>query len=135
MIRRPPRSTLFPYTTLFRSARRLRAERGRDPRLRRGAPPLPPGDPRADRLPAAAVRTLPDPLGRREPQLRRRGLRAGAVRTAPVQDPGARTGRSDRAPQEAGAGHLRWHATPPGAGRHAPARTRVDLPRRADRRD
>src|SRR5258708_29817944 len=29
MIRRPPRSTLFPYTTLFRSAlRRLREERG-----------------------------------------------------------------------------------------------------------
>src|SRR3712207_7068521 len=25
MIRRPPRSTLFPYTTLFRSKRRLRA--------------------------------------------------------------------------------------------------------------
>src|SRR3712207_8180382 len=32
MIRRPPRSTLFPYTTLFRSdGRRERAER--DPRL------------------------------------------------------------------------------------------------------
>src|SRR2546430_9819412 len=37
MIRRPPRSTLFPYTTLFRSARsqrssggRARAERGGD---------------------------------------------------------------------------------------------------------
>src|SRR4051812_49690267 len=29
MIRRPPRSTLFPYTTLFRSARRPR-ERDRD---------------------------------------------------------------------------------------------------------
>src|SRR2546422_3776253 len=31
MIRRPPRSTLFPYTTLFRSraAPRLRVERGR----------------------------------------------------------------------------------------------------------
>src|SRR3712207_7051566 len=34
MIRRPPRSTLFPYTTLFRSgggpsARSLRADRGR----------------------------------------------------------------------------------------------------------
>src|SRR3712207_7159653 len=30
MIRRPPRSTLFPYTTLFRSAlRRLLAEDGR----------------------------------------------------------------------------------------------------------
>src|SRR2546427_4944685 len=25
MIRRPPRSTLFPYTTLFRSARRVRS--------------------------------------------------------------------------------------------------------------
>src|SRR5258708_27630102 len=36
MIRRPPRSTLFPYTTLFRSVRRLRGPhpghrlRGRD---------------------------------------------------------------------------------------------------------
>src|SRR2546429_6856546 len=30
MIRRPPRSTLFPYTTLFRSCRRnLRAHEGR----------------------------------------------------------------------------------------------------------
>src|SRR2546430_13373247 len=28
MIRRPPRSTLFPYTTLFRSARRDRARPG-----------------------------------------------------------------------------------------------------------
>src|SRR2546426_7753968 len=27
MIRRPPRSTLFPYTTLFRSPRRLAGER------------------------------------------------------------------------------------------------------------
>src|SRR5437016_10643233 len=26
MIRRPPRSTLFPYTTLFRSSRELRAK-------------------------------------------------------------------------------------------------------------
>src|SRR2546430_11842703 len=34
MIRRPPRSTLFPYTTLFRSlpaARRARSERGQHP--------------------------------------------------------------------------------------------------------
>src|SRR2546429_6870988 len=29
MIRRPPRSTLFPYTTLFRSLRRHRAGAGR----------------------------------------------------------------------------------------------------------
>src|SRR5260370_14988519 len=38
MIRRPPRSTLFPYTTLFRSARRghaLRTQRPRPP------PPFP----------------------------------------------------------------------------------------------
>src|SRR2546422_11057433 len=37
MIRRPPRSTLFPYTTLFRSdaagpARELAGERGHEPR-------------------------------------------------------------------------------------------------------
>src|SRR2546422_2021904 len=44
MIRRPPRSTLFPYTTLFRSrtrARRLQTSsrcRGRRQRLERSAP-------------------------------------------------------------------------------------------------
>src|SRR2546430_7190421 len=42
MIRRPPRSTLFPYTTLFRSARQLRQPRaieidGPDLLLARGA--------------------------------------------------------------------------------------------------
>src|SRR3712207_7803892 len=61
MIRRPPRSTLFPYTTLFRSSRRTteqrrpgryggrshrrryrRIRRGR-PRRRRRADPRPPG--------------------------------------------------------------------------------------------
>src|SRR2546426_6789463 len=31
MIRRPPRSTLFPYTTLFRSSRSGRRWRGRTP--------------------------------------------------------------------------------------------------------
>src|SRR6266513_4506780 len=42
MIRRPPRSTLFPYTTLFRS----------------GAPrPAPPGSPRPDRPAAAGPRS------------------------------------------------------------------------------
>src|SRR2546423_8344864 len=60
MIRRPPRSTLFPYTTLFRSAavsrvpgedlrvrsrRRDRAVRGR--RIRRAARPHAPQDPPA----------------------------------------------------------------------------------------
>src|SRR2546422_8160310 len=54
MIRRPPRSTLFPYTTLFRSdaagpARELAGERGHEPRAearadlrakRHASPPL-----------------------------------------------------------------------------------------------
>src|SRR5687768_18159773 len=35
MIRRPPRSTLFPYTTLFRSA----LAPGLDPQLEAGRPP------------------------------------------------------------------------------------------------
>src|SRR2546429_6509242 len=42
MIRRPPRSTLFPYTTLFRSGVRQRVEHGQRPRLldrMRGAEP------------------------------------------------------------------------------------------------
>src|SRR5258706_11611217 len=34
MIRRPPRSTLFPYTTLFRSGRRRELRRQRDYRIR-----------------------------------------------------------------------------------------------------
>src|SRR3990172_2132315 len=41
MIRRPPRSTLFPYTTLFRSSRnRLYASSLRDPGCSRTAPGL-----------------------------------------------------------------------------------------------
>src|SRR5438874_6893174 len=50
MIRRPPRSTLFPYTTLFRSVLELRSaeERGdevrRDPDRLRAALRAPPGD-------------------------------------------------------------------------------------------
>src|SRR2546426_5040277 len=35
MIRRPPRSTLFPYTTLFRSVQTERAERVREERVYR----------------------------------------------------------------------------------------------------
>src|SRR2546421_2603772 len=34
MIRRPPRSTLFPYTTLFRSALERTGQKGRCPVLR-----------------------------------------------------------------------------------------------------
>src|SRR6266480_5754808 len=38
MIRRPPRSTLFPYTTLFRSRSPCRPPPGLDTRLRRHRP-------------------------------------------------------------------------------------------------
>src|SRR2546427_11978901 len=68
MIRRPPRSTLFPYTTLFRSARRLPAsvwQVGGPRRVRRGFLEHPYRDPlhrrRADGERRSRVR--PDPLG------------------------------------------------------------------------
>src|SRR2546425_12661424 len=55
MIRRPPRSTLFPYTTLFRSGDERREPEGgaRQERERGGAerprlPPEPLGDPQHD---------------------------------------------------------------------------------------
>src|SRR2546422_7446994 len=53
MIRRPPRSTLFPYTTLFRSRRLGQAV---DARLYLGGRPLfaPCGDEQRDREPCAA---------------------------------------------------------------------------------
>src|SRR5258707_8748427 len=50
MIRRPPRSTLFPYTTLFRSSARGRRRRARD----RGTP----------RPPVAPVAEAPPPRER-----------------------------------------------------------------------
>src|SRR3712207_8515170 len=50
MIRRPPRSTLFPYTTLFRSAERRPPD---------GAPGLPAGPLRRHRLRARARRGRP----------------------------------------------------------------------------
>src|SRR6202034_4125306 len=43
MIRRPPRSTLFPYTTLFRSRWSHGAHRNVGPPRRSPAPPDPPG--------------------------------------------------------------------------------------------
>src|SRR3712207_7545327 len=41
MIRRPPRSTLFPYTTLFRSGHGIGSDEVRPDR--HGAEPVPPG--------------------------------------------------------------------------------------------
>src|SRR6266496_5511978 len=57
MIRRPPRSTLFPYTTLFRSAgrsSRRRAVRTR-PRRKRKRSPSPPPDRKSTRLNSSHV--------------------------------------------------------------------------------
>src|SRR6266498_5195770 len=98
MIRRPPRSTLFPYTTLFRSADPPIARRHVD---RGGGPGLP--RPRADhgeapRAGQAQDQGRPDPLpraggsrasrpptpraGRRLPRLQRRTVPLG--RTGPL---------------------------------------------------
>src|SRR3712207_7889401 len=68
MIRRPPRSTLFPYTTLFRSAPGSRVERpggvgGDEARRRRGAPPPGNGRPAAGR--SAVPRLGPERVLRR----------------------------------------------------------------------
>src|SRR5437588_11469444 len=48
MIRRPPRSTLFPYTTLFRSRRRRPRRRWPAPVVRCGAGPAAPHDRRSE---------------------------------------------------------------------------------------
>src|SRR2546430_4351503 len=63
MIRRPPRSTLFPYTTLFRSAARRRA-RARLPR-----PARPPTPPASAPCTAQAVWTWASPRDRKSTRL------------------------------------------------------------------
>src|SRR6266567_6880611 len=76
MIRRPPRSTLFPYTTLFRSRRQVPAPAGL--RRRRGAlfrsGPGAAGDHRPD---LRAVRSRP-PLLQRDARRHRPGARQAA---------------------------------------------------------
>src|ERR1039458_426423 len=60
MIRRPPRSTLFPYTTLFRSQRPSRTRKDRQRKARgwwsRSAPPHGHKSPAPDRIPGSAGR-------------------------------------------------------------------------------
>src|SRR6266480_6385596 len=79
MIRRPPRSTLFPYTTLFRSA----ADRAR---------PVP-GLAAADRAPLRVARAL------------RRGGRTARLRRSRRHLPPRAAGRERPAPQPARPGH------------------------------
>src|SRR3989449_10426251 len=75
MIRRPPRSTLFPYTTLFRSRSRARQLPPRRARLRAGAQhaALPGDDDRAGRVRRTDARrdrrgALSSPLRREMPE-------------------------------------------------------------------
>src|SRR5437764_10866709 len=74
MIRRPPRSTLFPYTTLFRS-----------PRPARPAPPPPPPalPPPAPPPPSAQ----PGPGGRRTASRRRSRRMRSEEHTSELQSP------------------------------------------------
>src|SRR3989441_12037092 len=74
MIRRPPRSTLFPYTTLFRSRGPPRAGKG-DGGGRAGEP----GVCQRDR--GRRVREGLDPRGRQGQDAPRRRGRGGAVTT------------------------------------------------------
>src|SRR2546422_6609428 len=62
MIRRPPRSTLFPYTTLFRSGRRPRP-----------------------RQPRVASRPRPDPRRRTRGRVGRRARRRSEEHTSELQ--------------------------------------------------
>src|SRR2546425_222451 len=102
MIRRPPRSTLFPYTTLFRSreraARRDRRRRARGgQRRRRRARPR---DGRSRRRYARRRRGVAARgLGPRAPG----GRRARALRRAGAHDD--RRGRDQRAPRPRGRRH------------------------------
>src|SRR5260221_9421583 len=59
MIRRPPRSTLFPYTTLFRSGGRALPDAGLAPTECRGAAAVDPGC--ADRPPVGRMARAADP--------------------------------------------------------------------------
>src|SRR3712207_8478628 len=99
MIRRPPRSTLFPYTTLFRSTRSRRccARSGRpptSPRGRRWCSPPPTRTARRSSLSVVSALTtrVADPVLRRL-LLSRLGRRPGR-RLAVLRYRGRRTGRS-----------------------------------------
>src|SRR5256885_16490409 len=93
MIRRPPRSTLFPYTTLFRSPPAARGRHGRRAQARGGAARE---GGQARRVPPAAhagVRAAPA-------RARRAGLAARAPAAAPgggrIPPPRLGAGEEDR---------------------------------------
>src|SRR5690606_26707603 len=95
-LRRPPRSTLFPYTTLFRSLRRPRLRDGLpDLRRRRRLPPRPAGGgrgrPRRGRAPpprraAGALGLAGPPVGGPHPERPRRRARGPGPAVGPRVD-------------------------------------------------
>src|SRR5258708_14531570 len=135
MIRRPPRSTLFPYTTLFRSRGSHEGERARDARR----------EPARTRAPQAAQ--LPGPVPRRRPGSRpgrrapsdARPRRVSAPTARPLsdrRDDASRRIRHRRARPQLRAGrdagsraqlHRRAGAAP--AGGRAMSVTRVIMPK------
>src|SRR3712207_1947347 len=91
MIRRPPRSTLFPYTTLFRSLRHLEAVAAADGRGRLGV---------AQVVDAAAV----VPLQEEDVAEAARGDEGG-LRPAPLQDGVGGDGRAVHEVRHGGGGY------------------------------
>src|SRR3712207_667604 len=89
MIRRPPRSTLFPYTTLFRSQDHAREVRPVDLRLRPGrgldAPAGPHGRGRIGMAPIALVRSQAAGIAVLATQPDMQGCQVD--RTVPLADP------------------------------------------------
>src|SRR3989454_7434863 len=86
MIRRPPRSTLFPYTTLFRSLRNPRADGRRGARAGHRPAPRPRARQVGHRLHVAALLALRRPDGRGEPHVLRPRLH-GPPRRPPGTHP------------------------------------------------
>src|SRR3989449_4787430 len=106
MIRRPPRSTLFPYTTLFRSPASL-------PRAAVASPP----PAAAARQPAARAR-LRVGRGIARPRARARASRREVARTDPEgAAPRAAQGASPAAQGLCDLPAAGWSVLPPGAGR------------------
>src|SRR2546430_13617244 len=66
MIRRPPRSTLFPYTTLFRSGGRVRCEPGGTARVRVARGTLSPDDICPDRPGGYVARVIVEVMLKQE---------------------------------------------------------------------
>src|SRR3712207_6956769 len=84
MIRRPPRSTLFPYTTLFRSGRAARLHvRGLHLPALRGGPRAVEGGAGPPRVPAPRPQGQAPARGGRRP--RRRGGRRSEEHTSELQ--------------------------------------------------